>query len=376
MAWGQSGGDNHGPWGKPPSNRPTPPPFGGGNNNGGGKKPPQGPDWNKLFQDGQNRFRKFVPPEEGSKKGWWLLLGALVLLWLASGIYIVRPEEQGVVLRFGKFHHTDTPGINLHWPYPVERALTPRVTAINKIEIGNRNVAVRRGNVAPDADTLMLTGDENIIDISFEVQWRISEAAKYLFNIRNQEEAISDVAASAMREVVGKMPIMTIISEESGKQRVQADTRALMQKTLDSYNAGIEVVAVNLLEADPPPQVIDAFRDVQSAKADRETTRNQAEAYRNDIVPRARGEAEKIVLDAEGYKQQVVAQADGEAARFSSIYNEYRQAKDVTRKRMYLETMENVLRGMNKVIVDGKSSGVLPYLPLPALQNKPEEAKP
>lgn len=213
----------------------------------------------------------------------------------------------------------------------------------------------------------MLTGDENIVDINFEVQWKIARAEEFLFNVRNPEETVKAVSESSMREVIGKTEIATVLAE--GKLLVEQATKKLIQDTLNSYKAGVEVVSVNLLKVDPPAQVIDAFRDVQTARADLETSRNQAEAYRNDILPKARGEAEKMVLDSEAYKQEVIARARGEAARFASVFGEYRQARDATRKRMYLDTMEEILHGMQKVIIDQKQgSGVVPYLPLPQLK--------
>ena len=221
----------------------------------------------------------------------------------------------------------------------------------------------------------MLTGDENIVDINFEVQWKISDAPNFLFNVRNPEDTVKAVSESAMREIIGKSLIATVLAE--GKSQVELGAKKLIQETLDSYKSGIEIVTVNLLKADPPAQVIDAFRDVQTARADLETSRNQAEAYRNDIIPKARGSAQQMILEAEGYKQEVIARAEGEASRFLAIYNEFRQARDVTKKRMYLETMEDILQGMNKIIIEGKGSqGVVPYLPLPELKPaKRDDAK-
>lgn len=226
----------------------------------------------------------------------------------------------------------------------------------------------------------MLTGDENIVDVNFEVQWKIAKAEDFLFNVRNPEFTVKAVAESAMREVVGRTAITTVMSEgKLGTEQaaIEFASKKLLQDTLDAYRAGVEVVAVNLLKVDPPAQVIEAFRDVQSARLDMETTRNQAEAYRQDILPRARGEAQKMVLDAEAYKQEVVSRARGEASRFAAVYGEYRQARDVTRKRIYMETMEDILHGMQKVVLDNKQ-GALPYLPLNALKpasGKAEESK-
>ena len=373
MAWGDKD-NNQGPWGVRPSMGGG---SGGGNsgggNKGGGKPPEQEVEeaLRKLQEKMQNLF-----PKDGNTGGKGIaLIGVILgLLWLSSGIYFVKADEQGVVLRFGEYTRIASSGLNYHLPYPIESVKTPRVTSINKVEIGyhsaNTNVKNKNGFIPEEG--LMLTGDENIVDVNFEVQWKISDAPKYLFNVRNQEDTVKAVSESAMREVIGKSKIATVLAE--GKLQVELGTKKLIQETLDSYDAGIEVVTVNLLKADPPSQVIDAFRDVQTARADLETSRNQAEAYRNDILPKARGQAQQMVLEAEGYKQEVIARAQGEASRFSAVYNEFKQARDVTKKRIYLETMEEILQGMNKIIIEGKNSqGVLPYLPLPELKAKGEE---
>lgn len=375
MPWGDK--DQQGPWGRPSSGG-----TGGGNSGGqrpGGNTPPpsQGPDFSELLRKSQQQFQKWFPGDgDEGKKGLVLMAVVGALLWLASGVYLVKADEQGVVLRFGEYTRTTAPGVNYHFPYPVETVETPRVTAINRVEIGFRSGGFSRVNKGADSsiaeESLMLTGDENIVDIDFEVQWKIANAPDFLFNIRDPEETVKAVAESAMREVIGKIKIATVLAE--GKLQVEQDTKKLIQDTLNSYNAGIEVVSVNMLKADPPAQVIDAFRDVQTARADLETARNQAEAYSNDILPKARGQAQQMILEAEGYKQEVINRAQGEAARFSAIYEQYKQAKDVTKKRMYLETMEEVLQGMNKIIMDGKAtSGVVPYLPLPELKRRSEE---
>ena len=370
MPWGDKD-HNTGPWGSPPSSG-----SGGGNNSGGGK-PPSGPDFDDIVKRTMDQLRQFFPDNgDGNNKTFALLAAVAVLLWLSSGIYFVKADEQGVVMRFGAYNSTVGSGLNYHLPYPIETVETPRVTAINHVEVGFRSGATRSGKGVDQStvdESLMLTGDENILDIDFEVQWKISSAPDFLFNIRNPEETVKTVSESAMREVIGKSQIATVLAE--GKLQVAQDTKKLIQDILNSYNAGIEVVSVNLLKADPPAEVLDAQRDVQTALADMETARNQAEAYHNDIVPRARGEAQKLVLDAEAYKQEVTNRAQGEASRFMAVYNEYKVSRDVTKKRMYLETMEEILQGMNKVIIDSKgSNGVLPYLPLPELRNKSEES--
>lgn len=355
--------NNQGPWGNNPWGKPT----GGGNNTGGN----QGPDMDELLRKGQDKLRQLLGGDNNSdgKRGFALIVLAVFVLWMASGVYIVKPEEQGVVMRFGQYHRTTPPGLNYHFPYPVEAVLTPRVTSVNRVEVGFRSGGSGRstGEQSMNAESLMLTGDENIVDITFEVQWKIRTAPDYLFNIRNPDDTVKSVAESAMREVIGKSEIASVLT--AGREEVASATKALMQNTLDEYKAGIEIVGVNLRNVNPPEQARAAFLDVQSARVDMETARNQAEAYRNEIVPRARGEAEKYIQDAEGYKQAVISRAQGEASRFSAVYNEYKLAKDVTKKRIYLETMEEIMGGMNKVIIDGNGSqGVLPYLPLQELK--------
>lgn len=370
MAWGDNNSNNQGPWGRPPS--------GGGNNSGGGRgsgSGPQKPDMDEIIRKSQEKFKQMLPNDGSNNgKGFVLLLVIITLLWLSSGIYFVKADEQGVVLRFGEYNRTTPSGLNYHLPYPIESVRTPRVTAINRVEIGFQTSSSFRNNksggeASIPEEGLMLTGDENIIDVNFEVQWKISDAPNFLFNIRNPEDTVKAISESAMREIIGKNKIATVLAD--GKLEVELDTKKLLQETLDSYKAGIEIISVNLLKADPPQQVIDAFRDVQTARADMETARNQAEAYRNDIIPKARGQAQQMILEAEGYKQEVIARAEGEASRFMAIYNEFRQARDVTKKRIYLETMEEIMQGMNKIIVEGKNAGgVVPYLPLNELKPK------
>ncbi len=365
MAWGDKD-NNQGPWGRPPAS------GGSGGNRGSGGGSPQKPDLEEVLRRSQEKLKEMFP-DDGSSNGkvFSLIAVVIALLWLSSGIYFVKADEEGVVLRFGEYHRKTASGLNYHLPYPFESVLTPRVTAINRVEIGFHSSGVTRsgktGESSIPQEGLMLTGDENIIDVNFEVQWKISDAPNFLFNVRNPEETVKAISESAMREIIGKNHIATVLAE--GKLQVEVGTKKLIQETLDSYNSGIEVITVNLLKADPPAQVIDAFRDVQTARADLETSRNQAEAYRNDIIPKARGQAQQMILEAEGYKQEVIARAEGEASRFLAIYNEFKQARDVTKKRMYLETMEEILQGMNKIIIEGKNSqGVQPYLPLPELK--------
>jgi len=262
------------------------------------------------------------------------------------------------------------PGLNYHLPYPIESVMTPKVTRVNRVDIGFRSSGdVSRSGAISEIkeESAMLTGDENIVDINYSVFWVIKDAGKYLFNVQDPQGTIKAVAETAMREIIARKKIQSILTQ--GRTDIETEAHKIMQQILDQYNSGVEVTQVQAQKSDPPAQVIDSFRDVQAAKADKERQQNEAQAYANDVIPRARGEAAKIVQDAEAYKREVVAQAEGEASRFIAIYNEYAKAKTVTQERMYLETMEKVLSGVNKIIIDKQSgSGVVPYLPLPDLK--------
>jgi membrane protease subunit HflK len=328
-----------------------------------------------MLRRGQDRFRQLLPSGRGSGTLVVVAILAVVVLWLASGFYRVQPDEVGVVLRFGAYNRMAQPGLNYHLPAPIERALTPSVTRQNRMEIGYRSSDTslsRTGGGQVPEEALMLTGDENIVDINFTVLWVVKDAKSYLFNIRNPEGTVKSAAESAMREVVGETPIAQALAEGRGK--IETETLKLLQSILDSYGSGIEITLVQLQRVDPPGPVIESFRDVQRALADRERLRNEAEAYRNDILPKARGEAVKIRQDAEAYRSQVVSYAQGDADRFTSVYNAYKVSADVTTERLYLETMEDVLKNTSKVIIDKSSmgqSGVVPYLPLPGLAPAP-----
>ena len=352
------------PWGSPPG--------GGGNGSGRGPTPP---DIDAIIRDIQNKINKFLPG--GSKSGGkpiGLILIILLFVWLASGLYRVGPDEQGVVLRFGKFIKTTQPGLHYHIPVPIETVETPKVTKVNRIDIGfrsERDSGFSTGGGVADVpqESLMLTGDENIVNIDFSVFWVIKDAGKFLFEIQDPEGTVKAAAETAMREVIAKSDIQPILTE--GRAKIEVETQEIIQSILDEYQSGIQVTQVQTQKADPPDQVIDAFRDVQAARADMERSKNEAEAYANDVIPRARGEAAKIMQAAEAYKQKVVAASEGEASRFISIYNEYAKAKEVTQERMYLETMEKVLADIDKVIIEKNAgSGVVPYLPLPELGKK------
>ena len=355
---------NQSPWGAP---------SGGGSNDGNGSGTrQQPPSLDDIIRNFQKTFNKFSGGKSGGSKPFILGLLALVLLYLASGLYRVLPDEQGVVLRFGKFVNMTQPGLHYHLPMPFERVLTPKVTKVNRVDVGFRPASDSGrssgvGNVPEES--LMLTGDENIVDINYSIFWVIKDAGKFLFNIQSPVETVKATSETAMREVIAKSPIQSILTE--GRSQIEVEVQEITQKILDDYGSGIQITQVQTQQADPPSQVIDAFRDVQAARADRERAKNEAEGYANDVIPRARGEAEKILQEAEAYKKQVVAAAEGEASRFLAIYNEYKSAKQVTQERMYLETMEKVLADIDKVIIDKNSgSGVVPYLALPELKKK------
>ena len=269
-------------------------------------------------------------------------------------------------MRFGKYTSISSPGLNYHIPSPIEKVIKVPVTITRSVEIGFRGqTGTNARNV--DEESLMLTGDENIVDINFVVQWFVSDAAKYVFNIRDPEKNVKDSAESVMREVIGKTDIDFALAE--GRDQVRQEAQDSLQKILDNNDSGITVSSLLLQKSDPPPAVIDDFKDVQRARADQERLINEAQAYANRIVPEAKGEASKIRESAEAYKQEVIAIADGDSKRFLSVYNEYKDAREVTRRRIYLETMEKVMENMNKVIIDNNNgSGVLPYLPLPELK--------
>ena len=394
----ERGGGPQGPWGSGPrggrggssgnggGNGGPRSPWGGGRGGGGGdddgRPPPFGsrgpggrpPDFEEMLRRGQDRFRQLLPGGRGSGTIIGLAIAAVIALWLASGFYRVQPDEVGVVLRFGAYNRMTQPGLNYHLPNPIESALTPSVTRQNRMEIGYRSseVGATRGGGQVPEEALMLTGDENIVDINFTVLWVVKDAKSYLFNIRNPEGTVKSAAESAMREVVGETPIAQALAEGRGK--IETETQRLLQSILDSYGSGIEITLTQLQRVDPPGPVIESFRDVQRALADRERLRNEAESYRNDILPKARGAASQIRQDAEAYRSQVVNYAQGDADRFTAVYNAYKASADVTTERLYLETMEDILKNANKVIIDKSTmgqSGVVPYLPLQGLAAPP-----
>ena len=366
MPWNnQGGGNNQGPWGGGPS--------GPGNNNpwGNGQRPqsPRPPELDKMMSDMQKRFKGFLPGGGSSGKSGGALILILILLlagWALTGFYRVNPQQQGVVLRFGEWVRTTSPGLHYHLPSPIESVLTPEVTRDNRLEIGFRDVAGRSTSRRDIVDeSQMITGDENIVDIDFVVFWRIADAGEYLFNLADPDETIKVAAEAVMREIIGQTAIQTVLTE--GRERVQVSVRQKLQDLLDEYKAGIRVREVQLLAVDPPSDVIDAFNDVQRARQDRDRLKNEAEAFRNDIVPRARGEAAKLVAEAEAYAQEVVARAEGDASRFDQVYAAYKVNPEVTKERIYIETIEGVYSNIEKIIIDDENGGVVPYLPLQEL---------
>ncbi|HTO41750.1 MAG TPA: FtsH protease activity modulator HflK [Rhizomicrobium sp.] len=357
---GNTGNGGRGPWGRGPT--------GGG---GGGGQPP---DFEEMLRRAQDRLKNILPGNFGGPGigggGLAVIALAVAAVWLISGIYIVSASEQGVVLRFGQFVSRTAPGINYHLPWPIETVTIVDVTRPRQITIGYHAAGTARSEASVEdvaQEGLMLTGDENIVNVNFVIYWVVKDAVDYTFKVENPDLAVRAVAESAMREVVGKNPIEPILTQD--REPIQREVRDLMQKTLDTYGAGVAVTDVKMQKVDPPDEVLDAYRDVQAARADQERMRNEAEAYANKIIPEARGKAASIVQGAQAYKQRVTAEASGEAKRFLSVYEEYRKAPDVTRKRMYLETMSEVYAGSNKVLIDDSVKGVVPYLPLSELKS-------
>ena len=360
MPWNNQGGGNNGggPWGQ----------GGGGGpwGQGGGGQPPQ--DIDALIRQGRDAWRRMMPGG-GASSGRTVTLLFLVfsLIWAATGFYRVNPQQQGVVLRFGEWVRTSSPGLHYHLPFPIETVLKPEVTRDNRIEVGFRDVSGNSASRRDIADeSQMITGDENIVDIDFVVFWRIADAGQYLFNLAEPDDTIKVTAEAVMREIIGRTPIQNVLTE--GRQVIQVEARQQLQDLLNEYGAGVRVRDVQLLTVDPPSDVIDAFNDVQRARQDRDRLKNEAEAFSNDIVPRARGEAAKLVAEAEAYQAEVVNRATGDASRFDQIFQAYLKDKDVTKERIYIETVEEIFSNVDKIIIDSDAgNGVVPYLPLKEL---------
>ncbi len=356
MAWnepGKSGGKN--PWGQ-------------------GSKPGQGgPDLDQIVQNIQRKLRGLFGGAQGgpgggagsaNSFGLGLIVVVALCVWFAAGFYIVNQGERGVVLRFGKMQEMTEAGLRWHLPFPIEKVEKVNVEKVSTIEIGYRsNRGGGKSKVPKEA--LMLTGDENIIDIEFAVQYKIKDAAEYLFNVRDQETTITQATESAVREVVGKSTLDFALTE--GRDQVARSARELLQQVLDKYKAGVQIVTVETQKAQPPDEVKTAFDDAVKAREDEQRLKNEAEAYANDVIPRARGGAARLMQEAEGYKASVISHADGDARRFSQVATEYVKAPSVTRERMYIETMEQVLSSTTKVFIDQKAGNNMIYLPLDKL---------
>ncbi len=337
-------------------------------------------DWDKL-EEKRDRFKqaKKVGPDLGNLKkklpffgkikntGPKIVFVILFILWLMSGFYIVNPDQVGVVKRFGAYNRTTGPGPHFHLPYPIETVQTPSVTEIKRVEIGFRSSYFANGinTYRPvPKESLMLTGDENIVDVQFIVQYRIKDARAYLFNISNPFKTVKDAAEAAMRAVIGNNQINAVLTTQ--KFAIQQKTMKLLQHILDTYDSGVQVVAVKLQDVHPPKQVLDAFKDVASAREDKSRYINQAMAYRNEVIPRARGQASLILNDAQAYKGTKIRQAQGDTSRFLSLLKEYKKAPAVTRRRLYLETMQYVLSHINHKVIVSSSVGkrMVPLLDL------------
>jgi membrane protease subunit HflK len=356
MAWNPQGG-GQGPWGR-------------------GTPGPQPPDIEELLRRGQDKFKRFLPGGMGTARAIILAVIAIAAIWLASGLYRIESGHKGLVLLFGKNVAETDPGLHWFFPAPIGEVVVPNIERLRRVDVGFRTAGTaardRAGAVRDlPEESLMITGDQNIADLDFTVLWKVSNPANFVFNIRDPETTVKVAAESAMREVIGQTPLQDALA--GGKEIIQNRTRDLLQTILDGYGAGISIDTVQLQKVDPPGAVIDAFNEVQRARQDKERKLNEAQAYRNKIVPTARGEAAQITQNATAYKEKVTKEAEGEAARFLAIYESFKTTEDVARQRLYLETMEEVLSGANKVIIDSKGgagSGVIPYLPLPELQKR------
>ena len=365
MPWSNQGGGGGGPWGKPPNQGP----WGQGpSGNGGGQNPP---DLEEMLRRSQDRLRQAIPGGGFGGKGLLIALVGAIGLWGLSGFYTVQPNEVGLNTVFGRYVSKTSSGLNYNWPAPIGNVQKLRVTDRNSTNIGFSQRFDGRGNqITADVneESLMLTGDENIADVKFVVIWQIDpvKPEDFAYNVRRSEATIKAVGESAMREIVGRSQIQRILTAD--RKSIEPAVQELMQKVLDDYAAGVKIIQVQLQSVDPPEQVIAAFRDVTAAQQDQDRLRNEAEAYANRVVPEARGAAARILQEAQAYREQTVAEAVGQAARFSKVVEEYRKAPQITRERIYLETMERVFGGMNKVIVDQQGTqAVVPYLPLSGL---------
>ncbi|NBR95456.1 MAG: FtsH protease activity modulator HflK [Proteobacteria bacterium] len=355
------------PWGsswQPPKNnqQPTQNNQSTNNNQNNQQKPPKNPKdpffFNNLDDILQQIIKKFYHNNQPNYRN---IAIAVFAIWLSLGVYKVNPSENGVVLYFGKFSQVASPGLNYYLPYPVGQLIKKNVTSVNIEEFGFSSLENKYLNRNLNAESLMLTGDENIVDVEFQIQWQISDIKDFVFNIADPYQSIRQSAESSMREIIARNPIANALSD--GKLQIEDDAKNLLQEVLNSYASGIRIVKVQLRRVDPPSQVRDSFLDVQTAKADKEKEINQAQAYANDIIPRAKGLASQMKEEAEAYAKQVVANSEGEASRFLAVYNQYAKSKQVTKKRIYLETMEKIYSQNEKIYVDKNISKnmVMPY---------------
>ncbi len=362
MPWNDNA--NPGPWGSPPpkdngddgrdkSGQRRPP-----NRGPRGPRRPEGPELNAAFERLQRRLRDFFNGPGGGgvrPAAVAAVAGVGFGLWALSGVYIVQPNEQAVVTTFGAFSGTEQPGIRYHLPTPISQVVKVPVTSLNRIDIGGVGE-----NDVPE-ESLMLTQGANIVDLDFSVTWRVADASKFVFTVRDPQQAVRAVAESAMREVVGRTSLEDILTR--GRGQVQTQTAELMQRTLDAWGVGVIVVEVQIRNVNPPKEVLAAFRDVAAAQQDKESAANEANTYRNRVINEAKGDAARLTQSAEGYREQAVREATGDAARFDQIYGEYRRAPGVTRERLYIETMQRVLENSNKVVIDGKGASAPIILP-------------
>ena len=295
-------------------------------------------------------------PEKLLTLGIFPIVGIALIFWLFTGVYTVGPDEVGVVQRFGKYIRVVQSGLNYHMPFPIETVKTPKVTEVKRIEIGFRTIGKNQYRTV-ERESLMLTGDENIVDAELIVQYKIKEPINYLFNFVGPVLTMREASEASLRTVIGRHNIDEALT--SGKLMIQEETKELLQSILDKYETGVQVVAVQLQDVSPPKQVIDSFKDVASAKEDKNRMINEAEGYRNNVIPKARGEAQSMILEAEGFRESRISRAEGDVAKFKAILKEYSKAKDVTRKRLYLEAMEEILPGLEKYIVPSGEDGNL-----------------
>lgn len=360
MSWN----NNDGPWG-PSGKRTSNNPFASKNTGNGGGQPPnnQPPDFDKLLKELSDAFARWRKQIGGPQQMFVVGLAVFFGLWVLSGFYQVATDQVGVVMRFGAFERSEQPGLRYHLPYPVEEVLLPNVTSQNEILVGFRRPSRKSPEMrSVPEESMMLTQDQNIVDVQFAVFWRVSDISKFLFEIRDPEQTVKMAAESMMREVIGQNKLQYALTD--GRGVIAEEARARLQKLMDEYNAGVIITQINLQTVAVPDEVKAAFQDVVNARLDQERFQNEAETHANKVIPEAKGEAAKITQQALAYHDQKIAIAQGDADRFKQVLIAYNAARDVTAKRLYLETMENILGNAHKVIMDKSGSGAVSYLPL------------